>query len=66
MLFSFVYLVVVSLLKLPVGSRRPAQAKDIELIVLRHQIDVLRRQVGRPRMRSAAKRSADAATRVGG
>jgi putative transposase len=53
MLFSFVYLVFVSLLKLLVGSRRPARAKDIELIVLRHQIEVLRRQVGRPRMRSA-------------
>ena len=53
MLFSFVYLVFVSLLKLLVCSRRPARAKDIELIVLRHQIEVLRRQVGRPRMRSA-------------
>jgi hypothetical protein len=51
MLFSFVYLVFVSLLKLLVGSRRPAQVKDIELIVLRHQLDVLRRQVERPRLR---------------
>ena len=34
MLFSFIYLVFVSLLKLLVGSRRPAQVKDLELIVL--------------------------------
>ncbi len=51
MLFSVVYLVFVSLLKLLVASRRPARTKDIELIVLRHRIEVLRRQVGRPRMR---------------
>jgi putative transposase len=44
MLFSFVYLVFVSLLKLLIGSRRPVQVKDVELIVLRHQLDVLRRQ----------------------
>jgi hypothetical protein len=44
MLFSFIYLVFVSLLKLLVGSRRPAQVKDLELIVLRHQIEVLGRQ----------------------
>ena len=49
----FVYLVFVSLLKLLVGSRRPAQVKDIELMVLRHQLDVLRRQVGRPNRRSS-------------
>ena len=47
MLFSFVYLVFVSLLKLLIGGRRPAQVKDLELIMLRHRIDVLRRQVER-------------------
>jgi putative transposase len=46
------YLAFVSLLKLLVGSRRPAQVEDIELIVLRHQLRVLRRQVDRPRLRS--------------
>ena len=53
MLFSFVYLVFVSLLRLLVGSRRPAQVKGLELIVLRHQLEVLGRQVERPRLRSA-------------
>ncbi len=47
MLFSFIYLVFVSLLKLLIGSGRPAQVKDVELIVMRHQLDVLRRQVKR-------------------
>ena len=53
MFVSFVYLVFVSLLKLVVGSRRPAQVKDIELIVLRHQLDVLSRRVQRPKLRSS-------------
>jgi hypothetical protein len=53
MLLSFIYLFV-SLLKLLVGRRRPAQVKDIELIVLHHQLDVLRRQVQRPRLRGEA------------
>src|SRR3989440_6002593 len=53
MLFSFVYLVFISLLRLLIGSGRPARVKDIELIVSRHQLDVLRRQVERPRLRSS-------------
>ncbi len=53
MLLSFVYLALVSVLKLLIGSGRPAQVKDIELIVLRHQLEVLRRQVGQPRLRSS-------------
>jgi hypothetical protein len=64
MLLSFVYLVFVSLLKLLVGSRRPAQVKDIELIVLRHQLDVLRRQVERPRLRSSDRAFLAAASRL--
>src|ERR1022692_2558077 len=62
--FSFVYLVFVSLLKLLVGSRRPEQVKDIELIVLRHQLKVLRRQVERPRLRPSDRAFLAAASRL--
>jgi transposase InsO family protein len=64
MLFSFVYLIFVSLLKLLIGSGRPAEVRDIELIVLRHQIDVLRRQIERPRLRSSDRAFFAAASRL--
>ena len=35
------------------GSLRSEHAKDIEIAVLRHQLDVLRRQVKRPELRFA-------------
>ena len=63
MLISFIYLVFVSLLKLLIGSRRPAQVKDVELIVLRHQLDVLRRQVERPKLRPSDRAFLAAASR---
>ena len=64
MLLSFVYLAFVSLLKLLIRSRRSVQVKDIELIVLRHQLDVLRRQVERPRLRSSDRAFLAAASRL--
>jgi len=42
----------VSLFRLLVDRRRTAEVKDIEHLVLRHQLDVLRRRVDRPRLRS--------------
>jgi putative transposase len=53
MLFSLAYVAFVSLLRLLILSGRSAQHKDVELLVLRHQLDVLRRQVERPKLRSS-------------
>ena len=47
MLFSFLYFLVRRLLG--TGARRPDE-RDIELLVLRHQVKVLQRQVKRPRL----------------
>ncbi len=64
MLLSFIYLAFVSVLKLLTRSGRPADVKDIELIVLRHQLDVLRRQVERPRLRPSDRALLAAASRL--
>jgi len=53
MALSFVYLAFVSLLKLLMRCGRTADVKDIELLVLRHQLEVLRRQVERPKLRAS-------------
>ena len=47
MFLSFAYLALRALLGLLVRSRRGLDIKDIELMVLRHELDVLRRQVER-------------------
>ena len=51
MFFSFAYLGFRALLGLLVRSRRGPDLKDIELIVLRHELGVLRREVRRPAFR---------------
>ncbi len=53
MVFSFLYLAVRALLGALVRSRRGLHVKDIELLVLRHELAILRRQVGRPQLRPA-------------
>jgi transposase InsO family protein len=53
MVLSFVYLAFRALLGALVRSSRGLGVKDIELIVLRHELEVLRRQVARPKLRPA-------------
>jgi putative transposase len=50
MAFSFVYLAVRHLFGALVRSRRGLHVKDIELLVLRHELDILRRQIARPKL----------------
>jgi putative transposase len=49
--FSFFYLAFRALLGALVRRRRGLEVKDVELLVLRHELDVLRRQVARPQCR---------------
>jgi hypothetical protein len=53
MFLSFAYLAFSAVLKLLVGRRRNEFAKDVELLVLRHQLVVLGRQAARPSLRPA-------------
>jgi putative transposase len=53
MFVCFLYLAVRALFGLLVRSRRGPDVKDVELMVLRHELAVLRRQVGRPKLRPA-------------
>jgi len=50
MVFSLLYLVVRALLGALVRSRRGLDVKDIELLVLRHELEILRRQVAGPKL----------------
>ena len=49
MLVSALYVVVCRLLELIVLLGRGERAKELEILVLRHELSILRRQVGRPR-----------------
>jgi putative transposase len=53
-LWSFVYACVVRLVELMVWMFRSQDAKEVEILVLRHELGVLRRQVHRPALRPAA------------
>jgi putative transposase len=53
MALSFLYLMARRLVGMVLGHLRSEHAKDIEIAVLRHQLEVLRRQVKRPEFRPA-------------
>jgi putative transposase len=57
MALSFLYLMTSRLVGMLLGSLRSEHTKDVEIAVLRHQLDVLRRQVNRPEFRPAIVRS---------
>src|SRR5947207_6745939 len=50
---SMVYLLLRQILSMLTQLARDGGAKDIELLVLRHQVAVLRRQVRRPKLEPA-------------
>lgn len=51
MLFALVHLVLRRAFGFAGGPEPQNQAKDVEILVLRHQLKVLRRQASRPRLR---------------
>jgi hypothetical protein len=57
MLLSFAYLAFSAVLRFVVGRRHGTLAKDIELLVLRHQLAVLHRQQPRPSVQAADRAS---------
>ena len=63
MLLSLMYLVIRMLLRLLVRDGQGDAAKDLEIVVLRHELSVLRRQVKRPRFRGSDRAFLAAAAR---
>jgi hypothetical protein len=53
MAFSFLYVAFRALLGALVRTRRGLDVKDVELLVLHHELEVLRRRVARPKLRAA-------------
>ena len=62
MFFSLLYLSVRALFGLLVRSRCAPDVEDVELLVLRHELEVMRRQVGRSRLGPAERASTPSAS----
>ena len=66
-MLSLLYLVVRALVRLLVSAGQPGRAdgaRDLEILVLRHQLRVLRRTAGPPRLRPIDRVLLAAASRV--
>ena len=63
MLLSLMYLVIRMMVRLLVPDGRGEAAKDLEIVVLRHQLSVLQRQNKRPRFRRSDRAFLAAAAR---
>jgi putative transposase len=63
MLLSLMYLVIRMLLRLLVRDGQGEAAKDLEIVVLRHELSVLRRHNRRPRFRRSDRAFLAAAAR---
>ena len=63
MLISLAYLVVRMLLRLLVPNGQGEAAKDLEIVVLGHELNVIRRQIKRPRFRPSDRAFLAAAAR---
>ena len=64
MLASLLYIALRRLLELAVLACRSEEFKELEIVVLRHEVAILRRQVARPALRSADRTFLAAASRL--
>jgi putative transposase len=64
LIVSLLYIALRRLFELAALRLRSESSKDLELVVVRHQLEVLRRQVKRPQLRQADRIFLAAASRV--
>ena len=64
MLISLCYLVLRHVLRLAVLGRRSHDFKELEIVVLQHELGILRRQTARPAMTTADRLFLAAASRL--